>query len=178
MGRNSFIPCNILLPVLKAGGSSPFGRTNRKLCDRLDCRAFFFCWAPCCHPERQWAPINPQTPPGTTSGVFCIAQYIPDSPDVLDWLVHASFSPWRFSHTPRKKFKKMDVISRSQSESFRSSVFLSQNIKKLHIHDTNFIKLLDISFFCAIISLTTPLPATAISDGTKHYEESGGYQYE
>ena len=28
------------IPVLKAGGSSPFGRTKRKLCDRLDCRAF------------------------------------------------------------------------------------------------------------------------------------------
>ena len=54
----------------------------------------------------------------------------------------------------------------------------SQNIPKFHIISINFIKLLDISFFCAIISLTTPLPATAISDGTKHYEESGGYQYE
>ena len=54
----------------------------------------------------------------------------------------------------------------------------SQNILKFHIIIINFIKLLDISFFCAIISLTTPLPATAISDGTKHYEESGGYQYE
>ena len=31
------------IPVLKAGGSSPFGRTKRKLCDRLDCRAFSFC---------------------------------------------------------------------------------------------------------------------------------------
>ena len=87
------------------------------------------------------------------------------------------FSVALFAHSS-KNFKKIDVISRPQSESFRSSVFLSQNIKKLHIHDTNFIKLLDISFFCAIISLTTPLPVTAISDGTKHYEESGGYQYE